>query len=132
MKYYIVLLITLFLAFGFVKNKMQDTWVAPESAKDIQNIVAEKKRPSAAKKGSKIFATRCVFCHGNEAKGDGAAGSRLNPKPADLTSDRVQRQTDGEIFWKITNGRGSMPKWEAILSEDDRWNLVNYIRTVTE
>ncbi len=109
---------------------LQESWVAPESAKDIKNPVAEKKRSTSAKKGKKIFDTRCFICHGKSGKGDGAAAARLNPKPANLTSERVQNQVDGEIFWKISNGKGAMPKWEALFSEEERWDLVNYIRTL--
>ncbi|MDT8347182.1 MAG: cytochrome c, partial [Flavobacteriaceae bacterium] len=72
----------------------------------------------------------CVLCHGNNGKGDGPGGKTLKPKPADLTSKSVQAQTDGEIFWKITKGRGAMAQWEHIIDEKDRWNLVNYIRTL--
>jgi mono/diheme cytochrome c family protein len=53
----------------------------------------------------------------------------LNPKPADWTSNRVQDESDGEIFWKITTGRGPMPPWRH-LPENDRWALVRYIRTL--
>jgi mono/diheme cytochrome c family protein len=53
----------------------------------------------------------------------------LNPKPADWTSRRVQDESDGELFWKITTGRGPMPAWRH-LPEADRWALVRYIRTL--
>jgi mono/diheme cytochrome c family protein len=53
----------------------------------------------------------------------------LNPKPADWTSKRVQDDTDGELFWKITTGRGAMPPWGQ-LPESDRWALVQYIRSL--
>ncbi|MDY8134536.1 cytochrome c [Aquimarina sp. 2201CG5-10] len=129
----ILLIATTLIIFGFSKIDIQnEKWVAPETAKEIENTVAEKNRNSAAKKGKKIFMKRCAVCHGESAKGDGAVGARLNPKPADLTSDRVQNQVDGEIFWKITNGRGSMPNWGSILSDEERWNLVNFINTFAQ
>ena len=53
----------------------------------------------------------------------------LNPKPADWTSKRVQDEPDGEIFWKVTTGRGAMPSWRH-LPENDRWAVVRYIRTL--
>lgn len=119
----------IFLAFTYVSPE-EGEWVAPASAKKIKNPVAESKRSSSAKAGKKIFKTRCFVCHGNAGKGDGPGGKALNPKPADLTSQRVQKQTDGEIFWKITNGKGAMIKWEGILSEKERWSMVNYIRSI--
>ncbi len=75
---------------------------------------------------------RCIACHGPGGKGDGPASKALNPKPADHTSARTQAQTDGELFWKITNGKGMMVGWEKIIKEEDRWHLVNYIRTLSE
>lgn len=119
------------IIFAFtVTEKQTEKWVAPAEAKKISNPVAEAKRSASAKNGSKIFKVRCVSCHGNEGKGDGAASKSLNPKPANLTSAAVQSQTDGEIFWKISNGKGNMIKWEGILKENERWDMVNYIRTI--
>ena len=71
----------------------------------------------------------CVSCHGSKGKGDGPAAVALNPKPADWTSKRVQDMSDGEIFWKMTTGRGAMPSWRH-LPENDRWAVVRYIRTL--
>ena len=61
-----------------------------------------------------------MSCHGAKGKGDGAAAAALNPKPADWTSKQVQDESDGEIFWKISTGRGAMPSWRH-LPENDRW-----------
>lgn len=107
-----------------------EPWVAPSEAKKISNPTVEARIASSAKKGKVLFKERCVVCHGDAGKGDGPGGKSLDPKPADFTSEKVQKQVDGEIFWKITNGRGAMIKWEPILSERERWDLVNYIRTL--
>jgi mono/diheme cytochrome c family protein len=130
MKSFFLFILIFFFVFQSSKSKIQDTWVAPESAKELSNPISAKKQKLSAKNGEKVFNKRCIFCHGAKGKGDGAAGARLNPKPANLTSSRVQNQQDGEIFWKISNGRGNMPTWEPIISETDRWNLVNFIRTL--
>ncbi len=116
-------------AFTYVAPETKP-WIAPASAKKLKNPVTTSKKSSSAKAGKKIFKSRCVACHGAAGKGDGPGGKALNPKPANLTSYKVQKQVDGEIYWKITNGRGAMVKWEGILSKTDRWNLVNYIRTI--
>lgn len=115
-----------------INNIQQGKWIAPESAKKITNPISSKKKSSSAKKGAKIFAQFCVACHGKVGKGDGVGGKALNPKPANLTSSLVQDQVDGEIFWKISTGRNAMIKWDPIIGEDDRWNLVNYLRTLKE
>lgn len=101
----------------------QTPWGAPAEAKNLKNPV---KGVGAAKKSVE---TNCATCHGS-GKGDGPAAAALPPpKPANWTGDAVQKQTDGEIFWKISNGRGSMPPWKH-LPEKERWELVNYIRTL--
>ena len=51
-------------------------------------------------------------------------------KPADLSSDHVQSQTDGSLFWKILSGRGMMPSTQATLSDEQRWAVIDYIRTL--
>ena len=94
----------------------------------------EKKNPLPAdaktiEQGRKVAQINCVTCHGAKGKGDGAAAVALNPKPADWTSKTVQDDSDGELFWKITTGRGAMPAWRH-LPESDRWALVRYIRTL--
>ncbi len=101
----------------------QGPWEAPASEKG-------KKSPGGnAANGKKLAETNCVSCHGNSGKGDGPAAAALNPKPADWTSPKVQKESDGELFWKISNGRGPMPPWKH-LSEKDRWDLIAHVRSL--
>ncbi len=83
----------------------------------------------AVEQGKKVAQVNCVACHGAGGKGDGAAAAALNPKPADWTSARVQDEPDGELFWKISTGRGAMPPWRH-LPENERWALIHYIRSL--
>jgi mono/diheme cytochrome c family protein len=102
----------------------QGEWTAPAEAQKMKNPV---KGVGNAKKSVE---TNCASCHGASGKGDGPAAAALPPpKPADWTSAKVQKQSDGELFWKITNGRGAMPPWKH-LPEKERWEIVNYIRTL--
>ncbi len=105
----------------------QAPWVAPAAEKAKKNPVPSDKK--TIDQGEKIAKINCASCHGAKGKGDGAAAVALNPKPADWTSARVQDESDGEIFWKITTGRGPMPSWRH-LPESDRWAVVRYIRTL--
>ncbi len=105
----------------------QTPWVAPEAEKARKNPLASDNK--AIEQGEKVAKTNCVSCHGAKGKGDGVAAVALNPKPANWTSQKVQAESDGEIFWKISNGRGAMPPWKH-LAENDRWALIRYIRSL--
>ncbi len=104
----------------------QGKWVAPPEAKNVKNPVAKSDKVVSGAK--KMAEANCVACHGAKGVGDGPAAAALPVKPANWTSPTVQSESDGEIFWKISNGRGPMPPWKH-LSENDRWALVHYIRT---
>ena len=105
----------------------QGKWVAPPEAKNAKNPLAKSDKAIADAK--KIAEANCVACHGPKGLGDGPAAAALQVKPANWTSPAVQGESDGELFWKISNGRGPMPPWKH-LSENDRWALVHYIRTL--
>ena len=83
--------------------------------------------------GEDIYTLHCVPCHGVSGKGDGPLGVVLNPRPADLSLHAIPGvHTDAQLFEWITNGfpGSSMPPWKSSLSDTDRWNLVNFIRTL--
>ncbi len=105
----------------------QGPWVAPAAEKPKKNPLPA--NAASIAQGKKVAGVNCVSCHGATGKGDGAAAAAINPKPADWTSKNVQAQSDGEIFWKLSNGRGPMPPWK-FLPENDRWALVSYIRSL--
>ncbi len=107
-----------------------DRWVAPASAKAIEN--PNKGDKSSIKRGKGLYKSYCMVCHGETGTGDGPGSKALETKPANHTSAEVQKQTDGEIFWKITEGRGSMVGWKNVLKEQDRWDLVNFVRTLAK
>jgi len=100
-------------------------WQAPSDDASRPNPLAQK--PEAAGGGKKLFGRNCVECHGPD-------GSGLAKKhSADLQLPAVQSQTDGTLFWKITNGnpdRG-MPSFSK-LPETQRWQLVLYLRTLNQ
>ena len=103
-------------------------WVAPKTADASANPL--KDDAQALAEGKKLYGQLCAVCHGDKGKGDGIAAAGLNPKPADHTSDKVQSQTDGAIFWKLTTGTPPMASYEKQLTEHQRWALVSYMRTL--
>ena len=99
------------------------TWHPPAAAIARENPLAS--RPELAAGGRKLFQKNCAECHGSN-------GSGMETKhSADLQLPVVQQQTDGTLFWKITNGnaRKGMPSFSK-LPEQQRWQLVLYIRTL--
>jgi len=106
----------------------QGKWVAPPTADSVKNPAPKSDKLLAQAK--KVFEQNCMSCHGAKGLGDGPASATLPVKPANWTSSEIQKQSDGEIFWKISEGRGPMPPWKTILNENDRWAMVHFIRTL--
>lgn len=126
----LIYLVVLLLFMSTFTNQVfaQSNWKVMPDANKIENPIKDDVK--AAVNGKKIYKQMCSICHGNKGKGDGMAGMALNPKPADFTSNDVQNQSDGAIYWKLTEGKTPMAGYKDILTETQRWELVNYIRTL--
>ncbi|MBM4424774.1 MAG: c-type cytochrome [Chloroflexi bacterium] len=95
----------------------------------------------AVNAGRRIFRDHnCGVCHGNEMKGDGEFSEALNPRPVDLTDKALMSlpfMTDTYLYWRISEGGSqtpflsAMPQWKVKLTEEERWQLVAYIRSQT-
>jgi mono/diheme cytochrome c family protein len=113
------------IAFGQNTTYQQDpNWQVPTNAASRANPLA--RRPEAAAGGQKLFHRNCVECHGEDGSG------LVKKHAADLQLSIVQQQSDGALFWKITNGnpdRG-MPSFSN-LPELQRWQLVLHLRSLT-
>lgn len=96
-------------------------WRAPAEASARRNPLAS--RPEAAAGGEKLFKRNCVECHGEDGSG------LVKKNAADLQLPVVQQQSDGTLFWKISNGNADrgMPSFSR-LPELQRWQLVLYLR----
>lgn len=81
--------------------------------------------------GAKIFKTNCETCHGPQGYGDGPIGESLDPKPQNLAELQAVA-IDDYLFWRIAEGKPgtSMPPWRNILTEEQIWQLVAFIRTL--
>jgi mono/diheme cytochrome c family protein len=120
------------LATGFVTTlALADSasdWRAPGTAANRPNPLAGNANAMAL--GEKLYVANCLTCHGPSGKGDGPGAAALEKKPADLGARiRATGEKDGELFWKISEGRAPMITWKASLSETQRWALVDYIKT---
>ena len=103
-------------------------WVAPARAAKKKNPVEV--NDASLAKGKAVYVKECFSCHGDKGKGDGSAVKDLEKKPGDMTSTRTQEQSDGALFWKITEGSKPMASYDKTLSEEDRWHVINYLRTL--
>lgn len=121
----------LFVLFLLVHVQAQaKRFPAPLSADTIVNPL--KGNTAATSEGHLIYVKYCVTCHGAKGKGDGIAAPGLPKPPADHTSAFVQNQKDGAIYWVITKGNSPMPGYSAILTPTQRWEVVNFIRTLAK
>ena len=102
-------------------------WVAPAEADKLINPLYG--NPVATAEGKKTFTSVCAPCHGDKGKGDGVAGLALVPNPGNFTLEKTQMQSDGALYWKMSEGRPPMAGYKTTLSENQRWQLVNYLRT---
>ena len=102
-------------------------WEVPANFKSMKNPIA--KGDASNKAGMALYTKNCASCHGKVGLGDGVKARALKDHPGDLSVAAYQDQTDGEHFYKSKFGRGEMPKYEGKLTDDDLWNIVNYMRT---
>ena len=84
-------------------------------------------------RNAEIFRTNCEMCHGAQGHGDGPAGGSLDPKPKNLALLQ-ESAGDDYLYWRIHDGKPgtSMVAWKGILSEEQIWQLVSFIRTLPE
>lgn len=120
------LLLALFISFQ--SSAQQPPWVAPIDAQTVKNPLVS--TAPALAEAKTIYTANCGPCHGEKGKGDGPASQGLNPKPADHTSAIVQNESDGSLFYKLSEGRNPMPAYSKVFTDQQRWELVLYIRTL--
>jgi mono/diheme cytochrome c family protein len=129
--YLSIVLFALLFVIGNNVIAQRKSWAVPEYAKGLKNPFSG--NAAATADGKKIYDQMCVLCHGLKGEGNGQAGLTLDVKPANfLEIKNISNETDGEIFWKITAGKPPMSSYDELLTEDQRWKLVNYIRQLNK
>ena len=111
-----------FFLVSFVSVKMG--WVVPASDAAVKNPVKADAVSIAA--GKTEYTKTCKMCHGATGVGVGKMA-----EPSNFTKADFKAQTDGAIYYKINQGLAKMPGYKTkIKADNDRWNLVNYLRTL--
>lgn len=109
-------------------NKAPWSWPVPEEAKQLKNPLQP--TASALKSARDVYADKCAHCHGDTGKGDGRDANRYDPAPTNFTDAKIMNSaTDGELFYKISEGKKPMPIFKNKLTEDQRWELVLLLRS---
>jgi mono/diheme cytochrome c family protein len=112
-------------------NNTPWSWPVPEEAKQLKNPLQPSGLPT--KSAREVYADKCARCHGDTGKGDGHDADKYDPQPTDFTNTkRMNEATDGELFYKISEGKKPMPVFKNKLSEHQRWELVLFIRSLPQ
>jgi mono/diheme cytochrome c family protein len=119
--------LALLMMTGWALAHEKTGWMAPVEANKMKNPVQPTK--ASIDKGKEVYEKKCASCHGDKGDGKGPASTGLSPKPTNFREFHGKNMTDGEHFWKITTGRGPMPSFKKDLTEEERWQVINYINT---
>ena len=116
---------------AFTSKGQGEPWTIPAKYKTMKNPHAGDK--SLVMVGKALWAKHCKSCHGTAGLGDGPKAGSLKTKINSLATKTFQAGTDGEIYYKSFVGRDEMPNFEKkIIDDEDRWAIVNYIRTLAK
>jgi mono/diheme cytochrome c family protein len=147
---FLVLLITVLLAGCGSANtsESQEVYISNETGVEAPLIIPAAYRdkvnplandPAAIATGEQAYIALCSQCHGADGRGQGPDASGLNPQPADFTNrERMQENSDGYLLWRISEGgnfdpyNSLMTAWGTLLSEQEIWELISYLRTIPD
>ena len=109
---------------------VQEEWKVPEKYQNMKNPTDPTVDLAI---GKQLYNKHCKSCHGAEGYGDGPKADEMDGDLGDFSSEEYQAQTDGALFYKTSFGRNDMPEYTKKMPEDeDRWLIVNYMRTLAE
>ena len=112
--------------FGFFQEK---PWAVPDNYKKMKNPVPAD--ATSISEGKALYSTHCKSCHGTKGLGDGNKAAQLKTDPGDFSKADFQSQSDGALYYKTTEGRDDMPSFKKKIPDaDERWSVVNFMRTL--
>ena len=122
----IVFAIPVFIILMGAQNAQE--WVVPAKFKTMKNPTSASKENLANAKD--LYSKHCKSCHGATGLGDGTKAASLDATCGDFSTAKFQAQSDGDIFYKMSEGRGKMPSFKKTIADDnDRWMIIYYLRT---
>ena len=109
---------------------VQEEWKVPAEYENMKNPVPADQDKAI---GKSLYSKHCKSCHGAEGYGDGPKADDLDGDLGDFSSEDFQAQSDGALYYKTTIGRDDMPEYtKKMPNDEDRWLIVNYMRTLAE
>jgi len=106
----------------------QDEWVVPENEKG--RLSKFEFDNQAVEAGEELYLFNCRSCHGMPGQGNYLA--TLDPIPGDPATEKIQQNTDGELYYKLKTGRGQMPSFRNVLSPNQIWQVIAYLRSFND
>ena len=126
---FVALLAFICLVIAYAAFQKDRPWIVPEEIKKLKNPLEPSGPTLEAARG--IYKDECAQCHGDRGRGDGPESAMHSPAPADLTdAGHMNGITDGEIFYQISQGKKPMPSFKKRLTEEQRWGLVLFVRSL--
>jgi mono/diheme cytochrome c family protein len=110
-----------------VKPKGQP-WPAPDEFVKMKNPITVDDSTLAT--GKDLYSQHCKSCHGVKGKGDGTKAEKIEIQCGDFTSPEYAKTSDGDAYWKTTEGRKPMPSFKEKLSDKERWTVIYYVRSL--
>jgi mono/diheme cytochrome c family protein len=119
------------LSVTILNSNQQETWEVPAKYKKMKNPYANAVDDENI--GRILYSKHCKSCHGTKGKGDGKKAESVDTPIGDFTDGSVKKQTDGALYYKSFTGRDDMPGFEKKIKDDEeRWLIINYMRTLQE
>jgi mono/diheme cytochrome c family protein len=126
-----IVLIVAVLICGFTATSVgqqSKPWEVPAKFKTMSNPV--KSDAVSIKAGQDLYNKNCAACHGKTGLGDGPKSKGIKTTVPSFLNTEIQKQTDGDLFFKSKSGRGDMPKYEGKIDDTGLWQIVNFVRSL--
>ena len=119
------------LSMTVAESQEKEPWEAPAKYQKMKNPYLND--ADEGKIGRILYSKHCKSCHGSKGRGDGTKAEDIDTPVGDFTDASFREQTDGSLYYKTFFGRDDMPSFnKKITDEEEKWLIVNYIRTLSE